>query len=151
MDYMKEYRKSISENDLQEILHFQYQRMMRYGGRWHMERRAILPGYVFLSGNEKMVLKKQDGDAKEKNKDEVLLNPCETPYLKLLCPEGSLVNMSKGIIKDGILIITSGPLQGREQLIRKVDRHKRTAEIEIPLEGRKQRITVGLEIYKKQI
>lgn len=77
------------------------------------------------------------------------LSPCEPPFLKELCGDGSLIDMSRGIIKDKIPTVTSGPLRGREQLIRKIDRHKRTAEIEIPIDGKKQRVTVGLEIYQK--
>ena len=64
--------------------------------------------------------------------------------------EGNLIGISKGIIKDGKSIITSGPLKGRECLIRRIDRHKRTAEIEIPLVDKSTRVTVGLEIYEKQ-
>lgn len=41
--------------------------------------------------------------------------------------------------------------EGREQLIKWIDRHKRTAEIGIPLEGREKRVTVGVEIYEKQV
>ena len=82
---------------------------------------------------------------------DVSLIPCETPYLKDMCKEGYLVGMSKGIIRKGVLIVTSGPLEGREEIIRKVDRHKRTAEIEIPFPGKRKCLTVGLEIYEKEI
>ena len=150
-DFVKEYQKPVNGNNLQEVLHFQYQCMMRYGGRWHLERKAILPGYIFLSGSEALVLKRQAGEVEGEEKRKASLRPCGIPYLKTLCPAGNLVELSKGIIKDGKVIVTSGPLRGKEQLIRKIDRHKRTAEIGIPLEGREQRVTVGLEIYDKQL
>ena len=149
-DYIKEYQKSVTKNGLQEILYFQYQRMIRYGGHWHLERRTALPGYIFISGNEKMAGKQQKGENKKDEEEEISLSPCEIPYLKTLCPEGNLIEISKGMIKDGVPIVTNGPLQGREQLIKNIDRHKRTAEIVIPLEGWEKRITVGLEIYDKQ-
>ena len=114
-----------------------------------MEERAVLPGYIFLSGTEKAILKRQVWERKESG--DISMAPCEPPYLKYLCTKGNLVGMSRGNIKNGILEITSGPLRGREQLVKKIDRHKRTAEIEIPLEGRNRRVTVGLEIYEKQI
>lgn len=57
--------------------------------------------------------------------------------------------MSKGVIRNGRPVITSGPLKGREGLIRKIDRHKRIADIEIPLAGERRQVTVGLEIYEK--
>ena len=62
-----------------------------------------------------------------------------------------MIGMSKGVIRDGNAVITKGPLKGRERLIRKIDRHKRIAEIEIPIGSDKKRVAVGLEIYKKQV
>lgn len=149
VDYVSKYQESV--NGLQEILRFQYQCMMRYGGRWHLEKRAILPGYIFLSGNEELILRWQAEGMRGEKKRKTSLKPCEAPYLKILCQEGNLVGMSKGIIKNGEPIVISGPLWRKEQLIRKIDRHKRTAEIGIPLEGQEQRVTVGLEIYEKQM
>lgn len=141
------------EDGLQEVIHFQYQRMMRYRGQWHLEERPVLPGYIFLSGKEMAAWNQQmmRKDGTDGENGSIFLRPCETPFLKHLCPKGNLVGMSRGIMKQGILTVTSGPLQGKEHLVRRVDRHKRTAEIEIPLEGRRQRITVGLEIYEKEV
>ena len=148
-DYVKEFQETVKPDKnrmggLQEVIHFQCQRMMRYRGSWHLERRAVLPGYVFLSGIETGLVKKP----KEEN---ISLKPCEAPFLKCLCSEGNLVGMSRGVIKHGIPIVTSGPLQGKEYLIRKIDRHKRTAWLEIPFDGQKQQITVGLEIYEQEL
>lgn len=158
--YAKKYQELLNSKELEEIVYFQYERMMRYGGKWHLENRAILPGYIFLYGasiKALMQIRRENGGRKqdvsflfEAFTDESLI-PCETPYLKDMCQEGNLVGMSKGVIQDGNLIVTSGPLEGREQLIQKINRHKRTAEIEIPFAGAKKHVTVGLEIYKKDI
>ena len=43
----------------------------------------------------------------------------------------------------------SGPLQGKEGYIKKIDRHKRRAFLEMPMFGRVQKIQVGLEIVAK--
>ena len=45
--------------------------------------------------------------------------------------------------------VRSGPLKGQEDIIRKIDRHKRTAQIEISFGDQKIQVTVGLEIYEK--
>ena len=71
--------------------------------------------------------------------------------MKELCRNGILIEISRGVIRNGAPVITSGPLKGRERLIRRIDRHKRTAEIEIPFAGDKRRVTVGLEIYEKDM
>lgn len=147
-DYMQKCLELVNSEKMEEIVCFQYQRMMRYGGSWHLESRTVLPGYVFLTGSNVMELERnwqEDGEMKQN----ISLTPCETPYLKDLCQDGLLIEISRGVIKNGVPIIISGPLKGRERLIRRIDRHKRTAEIEIPFNGAKKQVTVGLEIYEK--
>ena len=39
--------------------------------------------------------------------------------------------MSRGIIREGNAQVTDGPLKGMENRIRRIDRHKRLAKIEI--------------------
>ncbi len=56
---------------------------------------------------------------------------------------------SKGLIVGDKVIITSGPLQGRESVIKKIDRHKRCAEIELTCFGDIRRVRVALEIVSK--
>ena len=140
----------VDSEELEEIICFRYQRMIRYGGRWHLEKRIALPGHLFLSGINVIVLVKnllRNGETKP----DISLTPCDRPYLKGMCQRENLVNMSRGIIRNGSPVVTSGPLKGREQLIQRIDRHKRTAEIEIPFAGDKKQVTVGLEIYKKEM
>lgn len=147
---MKKCLEIAASEEMEEIVCFQYQRMMRYGGKWHMERRMALPGCVFLAGSNVMFLNKNWQGAGEIEQD-ISLIPCEPPYLKELCRNGILIEISRGVIRNGTPVITSGPLKGRERLIRRIDRHKRTAEIEIPFAGDKRRVTVGLEIYEKEM
>ena len=61
-----------------------------------------------------------------------------------------IVGMSEGFIKNDKVVITSGPLVGREGLIRKIDRHKRKAFIEIEMFGRPQKVEMGVEILWKR-
>ena len=136
-DYARKYEKLAVSREQREVICFEYQRMMRYGGKWHMERRPILPGWLYLL------------ETNSPSKDSSVI-PCEEPYLKSLCQEDHVVGMSRGVIKNGVTVVTSGPLKGRETLIRRIDRHKRTAEIESPFGGRSTKVTVGLEIYEKQ-
>ena len=63
--------------------------------------------------------------------------------------EEQIVAMSEGIIEDDRVVVTSGPLKGHEAMIRKVDRHKRRAYLEVEMFGRKVETQVGLEIVAK--
>lgn len=149
-DYAKKYQHFATYENLWEVICFQYQRMLRYGGEWHLEKRTLLPGYIFLSG-EMENIGEMDADMEGRRKSKLSLIPCEAPFWKTWCAKDNLIAMSRGIIKDGNLVVTSGPLMGYERLIRRIDRHKRTAEMEVSLAGEETRVTVGLEIYQKQI
>lgn len=151
-DYVEEYEKLAKTENLQEVVSFQYQRMLRYGGSWHLENRIVLPGYIFLSESETACWeeRKRENQKAVKGLLRSFMIPCNISCLKDLCAEGNLIGMSLGMIQDGIPVVTQGPLKGREHLIRRIDRHKRTAEIELWLAGHTERIVVGLEIYKKQ-
>ena len=103
----------------------------------------------FIDGTNMLIERNWKGNLK--SRWEISIIPCEVPYLKEMCQGGSVVGISKGIIRNGRVIVTSGPLKGRESLIRKIDRHKRTAKIEIPFTDGQKQVTVGLEIYGKEI
>ena len=71
----------------------------------------------------------------------------EEQFLRGLCDGTHHSGMSRGYIQDGHTHITEGPLRGKERLIRKIDRHKRLARLEMP--GNLRDVNVGLEIYSK--
>ena len=60
-----------------------------------------------------------------------------------------VVRMSEGVIEGDTVKVTRGPLMGREGLIRKIDRHKRRAYLEVTMFGRTIPASVGLEIVRK--
>ena len=79
----------------------------------------------------------------------VALSEEEIRFMERFGGPGQIVGMSEGIIAGGRTVITSGPLQGMEGYIKKIDRHKRKAWVELPMFGRMQRVEVGLEIVRK--
>ena len=82
--------------------------------------------------------------------DEIVpLSQEEVELLQKLGKEEQLVAMSTGIIENDQVIILTGPLQGMEGYIRKINRHKRKAWISIEMFGRSMDMEVGLEIIKK--
>lgn len=59
-----------------------------------------------------------------------------------------VVGFSRGTIDNGRTIIDEGPLRGHVDRIKKIDRHKRIAYLDIGLLDQKQ-VRVGLEIVRK--
>jgi len=73
----------------------------------------------------------------------------ERQTIQRICNNEFCVDMSQGFIEGNHVIITSGPLIGFESHIKKVNRHKRKAVLEIDIMGAKRDIIVGLEIIQK--
>ena len=74
----------------------------------------------------------------------------EVELLMRIGTDKQLVEMSSGIIENDRVRILSGPLMGMEGNIRRIDRHKRIAYLEIEMFGRTVEIKVGLEIIRKE-
>lgn len=59
------------------------------------------------------------------------------------------IKCSKVIIEGDAIVVTEGPLKGRESIIKRINRHKMQAAIEVEIFGEIREITVGLEIVAK--
>ena len=139
----------------------QYYRSKEYQilGR-HYRKRPLFPGYVFLetdlpeeeflhefshfiyrSTDILRILKSGDGrhtlPTKERQRFEYLLRGKR-------CLEHSV-----GYIVGDKIIVEAGPLVGREGTIKKLNRHNRSAFIEVELFGEKMTVKAALEIVSK--
>lgn len=148
-------RKVIDNKILERSFIPCYKYKKKYHGEWHEEQRPLFPGYVFLVTEDSNglfhALKDIIGLTRLlKNGDEIVpLMDDEIEFMKRFGREEQVVEISEGIIENNQVRITDGPLKGYEGLIRKIDRHKRKAWIEIWLCGRMQTVEVGLEITEK--
>ena len=66
----------------------------------------------------------------------VPLTEDEIELLKKMRAGERPLELSQGIIKNGIVTIPEGPLEGMEGCIRRIDRHKRKVWLEIKMFGR---------------
>lgn len=81
--------------------------------------------------------------------DYMKLSEDEKNFLLGFCDDEYVIEESKGLIAGDKIFITSGPLMGRESIIKKIDRHKRRAEIELMYCGDIRRVNVALEIVSR--
>ena len=63
--------------------------------------------------------------------------------------ERRVVEMSEGIMEGSKVVVLRGPLRGHEAEIKRIDRHRRMAELEVSMLGRMKTIRLGLEIVSK--
>lgn len=148
-------RKIVDSGILTESFIPKYERMKRYQGEWHKERIPMFPGYIFLvTGRveelfyrlkEVPELTKILGDGREfiPIKDE------ERGLLQQMGNEEYVTEMSVGYIVGERVVILLGPMKGMEGKIKKIDRHKRMAVLEVGMFGQWVDVKVGVEIVEK--
>lgn len=127
--------------------------MKRYQGVWHIENRMLISNGVFLLTEDQESMKIAICEmlsipSAEGNGVEVAaVEEAAVEFLRSLCGNGQKISLSRGYIRSGITYVTEGPLKGKESLVRKINRHKRLAKVEIP--AAVEMAEVGLEIYAK--
>lgn len=132
-----------------------YQQKKRFHGKWHIQEKILFPGYVFLIAKnlEKLMESLRDVIGLTRligtGKEIVPLTEQEINFLLRMGNDQQLVEISTGIIENDKVKILKGLLVGLEGYIRKIDRHKRTARLELNMFGRKMEMQVGLEIMAK--
>lgn len=133
-----------------------YEEKKRIRGEWVTQKKVLFPGYLFMVTDELeelyLQLKYVEGLTRLIGTgDEIVpLNSDEEAFLRRMGGEEQVVRMSEGIIEGAQVHVTIGPLQGMEGYIRKIDRHKRKAYLEVSMFGRIQYIQVGLEVVAKK-
>lgn len=129
----------------------------KYRGEWHTLEEILFPGYIFVETDniEQLYfdLKKVPKLTKLLGIDNDVIYPLsesEVYFIKSFCDNDEhTVEISTGFIEGDRVIITDGPLLGKEAHIRKIDRHKRIAYLDIDFFNQTVSTKVGLEIIKK--
>lgn len=140
----------------------------KVNGKYEVQERPMFPGYLFIiSANAAnanaadagdniqdiaVALKQVLGFTKVLGEDGAFipLYPNEVEFLLGFSDKQHNVGMSCGFIENDEVTVTQGPLMGKEGLIKKVNRHKRTADVEVFFMGRVTKVQVPLEIVTKK-
>lgn len=80
---------------------------------------------------------------------EIALRESEKQMLLSLCNDGHCIESSSAIMVGDKIHILDGPLKGRESIVKRVNRHKRRAWVEISFMGSMRLISVALEVIEK--
>ena len=141
-------RQSLSARALEDAFVPTYDRMKRYQGQWHVEQGIAFPDIIFLESRDPDTLEQELHDKCPDSRMIRLSSEQKGLFTQLFGAEKHM-SLSKGHIREGRTHVTQGPLQGKEALIRKIDRHKRLARLEVPAGEGTQTLYVGLEIISK--
>ena len=134
-----------------------YEMLRREKGVWVKRAEVLLPGYVVVVTQDpaklKTALSRVPRFTRLLGNDDMFtrLDDREVAFISSFVQPGKrTVKMSTGVIEGDEIIVLDGPLKGRTALIKKIDRHKRLAYLDIEMLGRKKTVRVGLEIVSKQ-
>lgn len=150
-------REKISSDLVKDCYVFYHEEKRRIQGEWVIQDKLLFPGYVFLVTDQDQAsgldneLSHISGFVKLLKTDNkvVALTEDEINFLTVFGGKERTVEMSEGVIEQSKIRVYSGPLVGKERYIRRIDRHKRRAFLELPMFGQRQKLQVGLEIVSK--
>lgn len=126
--------------------------------KYEIKEKPMFPGYLFLISDPIRIqeiaacLKQVIGFTKilGESQEFIPLYPEEVDFLLGFSDDKHNVGLSCGFIENDNITITQGPLVGKEGYIKKINRHKRIAEVELLFMGRATKVQVPLEIITKR-
>lgn len=150
----EECQNRIPQELLSNIFYLTCDQVRKYEGSWHLERKNLLPGYLICETSQPETLgnalKTLADDLKIKTEGHIIpVAQTDETFLQQLYAGQKHLNMSRGVIQNGKTIIQEGPLQGLEDKIIKIDRHKRIAFLKNTDQSESMLLKVGLEITEK--
>ena len=164
----EELKNILSENlNADEFLPFVPTREASYRkkGITQKIRKPLFPGYIFIqtgidagliADNLKIALSDIKGVKHiysilhyGNDKKDVVVREEERSYWERLFDEDFCIGGSVGVIEGDRTRVTSGALMGMEGRIKRINRHKREAVIEMSMMGSTREITLMLEIVEK--
>lgn len=126
-----------------------------YQKEWHSVEKVMFPGYVFVETDDIKEFAKHLSDVEcfsklLKVEDEITpISEEEKEFLENMMDENYCVSYSQGFIVGENVVITEGALRNKNALIRKVDRHRRIAMLDIEMFGRRTPVEVGFGAFAK--
>jgi len=133
--------------------HLTRSRRKKYKGKWQTVQEELFPGYVFIDTDEPdrvhRELKKAPRPKLLFSDDRYVstLEQQESDFMRLVADRNGIIGLSTvRVVEDGRLKYLSGPLINIGDRVKKVNLHRRIAEVEASLMGQKQILYLGIEI-----
>lgn len=128
-------------------------RIKKYEGQWRTVYEDLFPGYVFIDTDEPdrvyKELKKTPRPKLLFSGEEYVstLEKRESDFMESLADRSGRIGISRVRIgEDGKIRCLSGPLKAMEDRVKRVNLHKRIAEVEIYVMGKKRILYLGIDI-----
>lgn len=133
--------------------HLTRSRRKKFGGQWRTIREKLIPGYVFIDTDSPeevyRALKKSSGQRLLFGSDDYVatLEARESEFMESITDRAGGIGISEiCVVGKSEIRYLSGPLKQIGHLVKKVDLHKRIAEVEADFMGERQILYLGIEI-----
>lgn len=133
--------------------HLTRSRKKKYKGRWQIVREDLFPGYVFIDTDEpdrvQRELEKAPGPRLLFSSDGYvsILEKRESDFMTMISDGNGVIGISRAeVAEDRMVKYLSGPLRNVGNRVRRINFHKRVAEVEADFLGRRQILYLGIEI-----
>ncbi len=160
-------RRVAAESICSECFHPVKHLKKKIRGEWRHVYIRLIPGYVFVQSGDiaalhqaiirtpgfKKILRSVNEDG---SFDFSALSLAEEKWLMNICgrrPSEKLqpvIELTQVGFDENNKVVLSGPLKGREALVKKIDLHHRTVDIEVDFMHRKTVLKLGIEIVEKK-
>lgn len=133
-----------------------YERAKKVNGQWTNTESLLFPGYLFLISSKPEALQRRLQTMPEFIKilgddaGPIPLYDDEVEFLENYMNQEKVIEMSAGYIEGDSLVITAGPMKDYKGRVKKIDRHKRVAVLEMEFFGRVTEVKVGVEVVRKE-
>lgn len=152
----EEIRRLVPESVITECFIPRSERLRKAGDKWIKQGDIMFRGYVFIISDYITEVSSHLRSIPDfarllgREQDSIYaIYRDEAAFIDTLGGKAHSVDMSYGVIVGDKIIVNQGPLAGHEAIIKKIDRHKRSALISIPMFSRTVDVSVGLEIVSK--
>lgn len=132
----------------------------KFHGEWRDCHEKLIPGYVFVTSSrvEELYLELKRVPLLTKllgRSDGELFIPLaagEAEWLEKVTADSAEVPLSRVHVSEGDAVtVLGGPLKDMEGYIKKINLHRRIAEVEVDFMGRKTVIHLGIELVGKDL
>ena len=138
-------------------------------GRWTIVHERLIPGYIFIESDDVKSLYKELRKlpmflrllGKEESEEDIDIYPLsdeEVRWLKVLSQgkdtkeNKHLIELSRvGFDENDEIIVLDGPLLGLQGKIKKINLHKRVAEVELKFMNQDVIFFLGIDIIEKTV
>ena len=138
---------------LQECFSPKFRTRRKHDGEWRDEELLLLPGYVVCVTDAPDALRQHLWRLPEftrlltMGETFVPLRDDERNWMEEWTKNGDrVIPLSVAYKKGDVLVVTEGPLKGREGMITRINRRKCLAFLELHVDGKRITTTVGLAI-----